>query len=135
MVRLILVFCLAALIGNPVCCCAFAAPVAALPPAEALETLPPCCRSRALAENRRLPSKSDEPRDPACPCSKRSGFVPAEKLLVPAPAPAAPAILAPNRVSPPSRGERPSFVSNRFPLRPATGVSPPLYLLHRALLC
>jgi hypothetical protein len=135
MVRLILVFCLAALIGNPVCCCAFAAPVAALPPAEALETLPPCCRARALAENHRLPSKSDEPRAPSCPCSKRSGFVPAEKLLVPAPAPAAPAIIAPNRVSAPVREERPSFSSSRFLPRPAIGAWPPLYLLHRALLC
>jgi hypothetical protein len=139
MVRPFLILCLVALIGNPGCCCAFASPVVAFADAgdADLDSLPPCCRAKRLAEKNSPGRTPGERRDPPCPCSKRVGFVPAEKLIPPSPspAPAGPPALVFCSIVPPADSTLLPPSGNRLLLATSPGVPPPLYLLHRALLC
>ena len=135
MTRLLFVICLAVLIGNPGCCCAFALPMFAASQTEAAVDLPPCCRAKALAEGRSPIPNPDEPREPSCPCSKRLGFVPADKVLVPFPSPSGSTAWISNPISVPAPGWCRSPEPIRMTPRSFTGVPPPLYLLHQSFLC
>lgn len=92
--RALLAIFMVVLIGNPVCCCAFAMPDER--PAAVSSDLPPCCQARlALGEATRDSDGKEEP-SPKCPCAAKLGFVTAEKAFAPPPLPmkGIPAILA-----------------------------------------
>lgn len=82
------------LIGNPVCCCAFAMPEGRSEAAPS--DLPPCCRARLAAREETQDSGGKEEPSPGCPCAVKLGFVSAEKAVAPPPQPVKeiPALLA-----------------------------------------
>lgn len=135
MMRFALGILLTLAIGNPVCCCAFPVPVVKDVALEDLDSLPPCCRARALAaESSRTPDH-DGDREDTCPCPKKSGFVLAEKATAPLPMPQACPLVLPSRGSilPVMPGTDRALRSD-FRWGLLRGDAPPLYLVHRALL-
>ena len=122
-------------IGNPVCCCAFPVPAVKDVALEDLDSLPPCCRARALAADPSRTPDHDGDREETCPCPKKSGFVLAEKATAPIPMPQIFPLALPSRgsilrITP---GTDRAFRSD-FLWGLSRGDAPPLYLRHRALL-
>lgn len=78
--RALLAIFMVVLIGNPVCCCAFAMPEAR--PGAAAD-LPPCCQARLDTGSTR--DSGNEELPPKCPCAAKLGIVAAEKVLAPPP--------------------------------------------------
>jgi hypothetical protein len=124
------------LIGNPVCCCAFAACgvrcEGATELTEPKEALPPCCRAKA---EQSCPD-SDEVPSHSCPCAKKLGATPTEPLVVPEPSAGAP-LPAPRPDGSLSLHlpKADAFLALRPPDEADSGAAPPVRLLYGVFRC
>ncbi len=125
MLRAIPALLMVLLIGNPVCCCAVAAPRA--------ETAPSCCQELA-AEDGSAPAEA--PRH-TCPCARKAGVVVADKLLVPPPVllMPLPALLPDGPGSLALVPSAASSLSSRIEPPPRAAPPVPLHLLYGVFRC
>lgn len=136
MARFAIALLMVALIGNPVCCCAFA--LCGIPSkavGEADESTASCCCSKS-AEPCAPRDGSDEAPDHACPCAKKTGATKTEPLVLPDPPSGAPLPfpLAASPLSPPLPDPAP-FRLSRFPAKDPPGVGVPFRLLYAVFRC